>query len=141
MTYTTNYLVAARFDTNKAKRAAKIGVKVITEAGSMSFIERGVPSTSSNKTEIRLAPTGSGNAIHYETIEQFPEPRVYYLKYEGSTGVISERFILAVDRVKGGSHEYLGGFDHGTQKTFRYDRILEMEDLGPVEKSTAAISD
>lgn len=41
VTYDINYLIASRFDTAKAKRAAQIGITVISESEMMEFIERG----------------------------------------------------------------------------------------------------
>lgn len=138
VTYDTNYLVASRFDTSKARRAAQIGVKVVNEEELMTFVEQGdfpvVPTPvrpPSNWHPVDL------DAIEYETIEQFPQPRICYLKYRDSAGEESERFILAMERVRGGSHEYLAGYDHETYKTFRLDRIEKLEELGTVETATA----
>lgn len=138
MTYDTNYLVASRFDTSKARRAAQIGVKVVNEEELMTFVEQGdflvVPTPvrpPSNWHPVDL------DAIEYETIEQFPQPRICYLKYRDSAGEESERFILAMERVRGGSHEYLAGYDHETYKIFRLDRIEKLEELGTVETATA----
>jgi len=136
VTYQTNYLVASRFDTNKARRAAKLGVRVITEHDMLSFIEHGhFPQTPlptkppSNWHPIDL------DALEYEIIERFPEPRIYYLKYKDHSGNESERFLLAMERVRGGTHEYVAGYDQEHYKTFRIDRIESIEDLGPIEKS------
>ena len=41
VTYDVNYLVASRFDTIKARKAAKIGVAVISEAELMDYIQKG----------------------------------------------------------------------------------------------------
>ena len=138
VTYETNYLVASRFDTIKARRAAKLGVKVLTEQDMMGFIERGhfEPTPLPVKPPSNWRPIDL-DAIEYETIEQFPQPRVYYLKYRDSEGRESERFILAMERVKSGSHEYLAGYDHECYKTFRLDRIEKMEDLGTVDTASA----
>jgi hypothetical protein len=133
VTYETNYLVASRFDTIKARRAAKLGVKVVTERDMMGCIE---PTPLPVKPPLNWHPVDL-DAIEYETIEQFAQPRVYYLKYKNSGGEESERFILAMERVKSGSHEYLAGYDHDCYKTFRLDRIEKMEDLGTVDAADA----
>src|SRR5258708_10678361 len=41
VTYDVNYLVAARFDTDKARRAAQLGVTVISEGEMLDFIQQG----------------------------------------------------------------------------------------------------
>ena len=41
VTYHANYLVAARFDTNKAHRAAALGIVIISEADMLGYIEKG----------------------------------------------------------------------------------------------------
>jgi hypothetical protein len=132
--YHTNYLVASRFDTNKAKRAAKLGVIVIGEKELTAYVEQGhFPATPlavkppSNWRPIDL------DALEYESIEDFAPPHACYLKYRNAAGEESERFILAVERVRQGTHEYIAGYDHECCKTFRTDRIVQMEDLGEIE--------
>ena len=124
VTYRTNYLVASRFDTHKAKHAAKLGVRIINEQEMMRFIEQGhfAPAPLPVKPPSNWHPIDL-DALEYETIEQFTQPHVYYLKYRNSAGEESERFILAMERVKGGSHEYLAGYDHECYKTFRLGRV------------------
>src|ERR1035438_10871848 len=41
VTYDVNYLVASRFDSNKARKAAKIGVAIISEVDLMNYIQKG----------------------------------------------------------------------------------------------------
>ena len=41
VTYDTNYLVAARFDSNKAKKAAQLGVRIITEQEMHGYVAAG----------------------------------------------------------------------------------------------------
>jgi hypothetical protein len=76
VTYETNYLVAARLDTIKARRAAKLGVSLVSEQDMMNCIEQGyfepmpVPvKPPSNWHRIDL------DAIEYKTIELFPQPQ------------------------------------------------------------------
>src|SRR5712671_1521534 len=42
VTYHTNYLVAARFDTNKAHRAAALGIVIISETDMLGYVEKGL---------------------------------------------------------------------------------------------------
>lgn len=138
VSYSTNYLVAARFDTNKARAAAVLGVKIINEQELMAYIAQGCfpPSPAPIRTYPNSHPVDL-DAIEYQTIEHFSTPRVYYLKYRDSGGHESERFILATERVAYGAREYIAGYDHEFYKTFRTDRIEHIEDLGPIEPQPA----
>ena len=121
VTYDTNYLVATRFDSGKARRAAKIGVDIISQAEMMEFIEAG--SFPPNKTPgLPKRPT---NYPEIKWVEEFDDDAVAYLEYADVDGVVTERYVRLTARGVGNNGvEYLGGYDGAKFKTFRTDRVL-----------------
>jgi len=141
VTYDVNYLVAARFDTNKAKRAAQIGVTVISEAEMLDCIQKG--SFPENGKPLR--PDASHDpADDVVWTEEFNPARLCFLEYSDAEGVTSQRFIRLSCKGKGNNgHDYLGAFDDERFKTFRADRVVTLEELSVdplsgAEKSRAA---
>lgn len=121
VSWDTSYLVAARFDTEKARRAAALGTVVITEKELQEFLSAGafpaVPSLSKRKP-----PSNLPEIIWTKMAD--PDS-VYLLRYTDRDGVATERLIdsayLAVSA--DGSAEWLGAYDIERFKTFRLDRI------------------
>ena len=135
VTYDTNYLVAARFDTNKAKRAAQIGVTVTSESEMMKFIGNGA--FPENQTPVRPThiPDFRTDEITWE--EQFT-PELCFLEYCDNEGQVTQRFVHLTCKGTGSNgHKYLGAYDSERFKTFRIDRILRIETLPPVNSPTA----
>jgi hypothetical protein len=120
VTYQTNYLVAARFDSGKARKAAQIGVAIITEAEMMGYVQAGCFPEAN-------APTRPPHINNFPEIE-WPAnhgPGIpYYLEYEGKDGVITPRYVLVVNEGRGSNgQDYIGAFDGEWFKTFRKDRL------------------
>ena len=135
VTYDTNYLVAARFDTNKAKRAAEIGVTVISESEMMVFIEGGV--FPENQTHMRPThiPDVKTDEITWE--ERFT-PELCFLEYCDNEGQVTQRFVHLVCKGTGSNgHKYLGAYDSERFKTFRIDRIQKIQELTQAVSSVA----
>jgi hypothetical protein len=129
VTYDTNYLVASRFDTDKARRAAKLGVTVISESEMSECISRGLFPENDKPTRPRTYPP---NFRTEEIVwhEEFEPQRLCFLEYSDNEGVRTQRFItLARKGVGSNGHEYLGAFDGDTFKTFRSDRVTKLEVL------------
>jgi hypothetical protein len=131
VTYDTNYLVASRFDTEKAKTAAQIGVTVISEKELMEFIQQG--SFPQNRTPIRPprpAPDFRTDEIKWK--ERYAPERLCFLEYCDNEGTVTQRFVLLSRKGIGSNgHEYLGAFDHEVFKTFRAARVRKIEELQP----------
>jgi len=127
VTYDVNYLVAARFDTNKAKRAVQIGVTVISEAEMLHCIQNG--SFPENSKPLRPdVPHCPADDVVW--IEEYNPARLCFLEYSDAEGVVSQRFIRLSCKGKGGNgYDYLGAFDDERFKTFRADRVVKLEDL------------
>jgi len=135
VTYDVNYLVAARFDTNKAKRAVQIGVTVISEGEMLDCVQKG--SFPENGKPLRPdVPHFLGDDIVWT--EEFNPARLCFLEYSDAEGEVSQRFIRLSCKGKGGNgYDYLGAFDDERFKTFRADRVLKLEELSVDPISTA----
>jgi hypothetical protein len=134
VTYDTNYLVASRFDTGKAKHAAQIGVTVITESEMMEYIHGGSfpPNQRPTRPPQRMPDFKTDEIVWTETYD--PKP-FRLLEYCDNGGVITERFVfLAGKGVGSNGHEYLGAFDGEKFKTFRADRVRKIEELQPLSE-------
>src|SRR5579871_832417 len=80
VTYDTDYLVASRFDTNKAKRAAKLGITVISESEMWKFISKGAfPETEKQIRHCAYPPNFRTDEIESE--EEFIPNRLCFLEY------------------------------------------------------------
>ena len=128
VTYDVNYLVAERLDTNKARKAAKIGVAVISEAEMMGFIQRG--EFPENPKPVRPEFHDPFRVDEIVWTEEIHPERVCFLEYSDNEGVATQRFIRLSCKGRGSNgHNYLGAFDNEGFKTFRADRVLRLEEL------------
>jgi hypothetical protein len=126
VSYQTNYLVAARFNSGKARKAAQIGVTIITEVELMEYVKAGrFPETN--------APTRPPHVSNFPEIDWLVKhsPGLpYYLEYEGSDGVITPRYVMVVSEGRGDNgQDYIGAFDGEWFKTFRRDRFRTFQRL------------
>jgi hypothetical protein len=122
----TDYLVATRTDTAKAKAAAQNGTIILSEQQLGQYISAGeFPHHQRRHTHSGL--NFDESEIQWE--DAYDPPIQYRLAYADSDGEYSER-IVEVTHLAGkhpNGHEYLGAFDEGQLKTFRRDRILKLE--------------
>lgn len=126
VSYQTNYLVAARFDSGKARKAAKIGVTIITETEMQEYVKAGrFPETST--------PTRPPHVNNFPEIEwslKHSPGLPYFLEYEGADGVITPRYVMVVGEGRGSNgQDYIGVFDGEWFKTFRRDRLRAYQRL------------
>jgi hypothetical protein len=126
VSWDTSYLVAARFDSEKARRAAQLGTVVINEKEMMAFIEKGefpdVPSLSS-----RRAPSNLPD-ITWTDVNADPS-QIFILRYLDAHEELTERLVAAYFvGIGDNGREYLGAYDLEGFKTFRMDRIVSIED-------------
>jgi len=132
VSWDTSYLVASRFDTEKAHRAARLGTIIISESEMMAFIASGrFPEAPT--LALRRAPP---NLPHiFWSYEADPE-KAFYMRYRDRDGALSDRFLfclqLGTSREDGA--EYLGGFDVERFKTFRADRVLMLAEAAAREE-------
>jgi twin BRCT domain len=128
VTYDTNYLIAARFDTNKARRAAALGVTVISESDFLSFVEQGA--FPANRLPERPKQPHENHFPEITWTDVFdPEPTVL-MTYRDADGVESQRFVTLTCKGSGSNGvEYIGGYDAERFKTFRIDRVVAIEHL------------
>ena len=128
VTYDTNYLVAARFDTNKARRAAEIGVTVISEHDMMEFVEQGA--FPANKLPERPKYPHVSHFPDMTWTEAYEPERIVLLEYQDAEGVVSQRYVAVCCKGIGSNGvEYIGGYDAERFKIFRVDRIRKMEQI------------
>jgi hypothetical protein len=126
VSYQTNYLVAARFDSGKARKAAQIGVSIICEVEMIAYVKAG--QFTENNTPTRPHHVNNFPDVVW-SVEHSPG-LPYYIEYEGSDGVITQRFVLVVSEGRGGNgQDYIGAFDGDWFKTFRRDRMRKYERL------------
>jgi hypothetical protein len=133
--YDTNYLVAARFDTIKARRAAEIGVTVISEQDMMEFVEQG--RFPENKLPDRPKHVAHPHVpAEIKWIETYHPERVVFMEYQDFQGLVTQRYVALTCKGIGANRaEYIGGYDAERFKTFRVDRIMRME---PITRAAAA---
>ena len=126
VTYDTNYLVAARFDTNKARRAAQIGITVISEQDMMEFVEQG--SFPENRLPDRPKYPHVNHFPDIKWIESYDPERIVLLEYQDAEGVVSQRYVaVSCKGIGSNGVEYIGGYDAEKFKTFRVERIIRIE--------------
>ncbi len=120
VSYQTNYLVAARFDSGKARKAAQIGVTIITEAEMLEYVKAGrFPDL-----DVPTRPPHANNFPEIEWSVRHDPGLPYYLEYEGADGVITPRYVMVVREGRGSNgQDYVGAFDGEWFKTFRRDRL------------------
>jgi hypothetical protein len=119
----TGYLVAARFDTEKARRAAKLGTTVINEGEMLGFVTQGafpIIPLADRKRPCNFPHINWTNMLDHDT--------AYFLRYSDHDGILSERFLFfAWEGIGDDGTRYVGGFDVERFKTFRVDRIEVFE--------------
>jgi hypothetical protein len=126
VSYQTNYLVAGRFDSGKARKAAEIGVAIISEAEMMAYVNAG--RFTENDTPTRPPHINNFPNVRW-TKEHWPG-LPYYIEYESSYGVVTPRYVLVTCEGRGDNgQDYVGAFDGDWFKTFRRDRMRKYERL------------
>jgi hypothetical protein len=125
----TDFLVAARGDTAKARAAAQNGTIVLTEQQLCEYLKSGEFPHHERKY------THAGFNFDESAIvwgETYHPPVPCRLEYADSAGEYSERTIEVLH--PSGKHpngnEYLAAYEDSQIKTFRKDRILKLERLG-----------
>jgi len=108
VSYQTNYLVTARFDSGKARKAAQIGVTIVSELELMEYVKAGrFPETD--------APTRLSHSNNFPKIDWSVnhDPGLpCFLEYEDTDGVITPRYVLVVSEGRGSNgQKYIGAFD------------------------------
>ncbi len=118
----TDYLVAARFDTVKARDAAIYGSTIITERDLELFLEQqAFPVRAHRDTHVSNWP----DIIWTDIVEN---PELFLCEYEDASGLKSIRYISITKhgRNKEG-REYFEAFDGLKMKTYRTDRVLSLK--------------
>jgi hypothetical protein len=126
LSYQTNYLVAARFDSKKARKAAKIGITIITETEMQEYVKAGrFPETSTP-----AQPSHVNNFPEIEWSMKHSPGLPYFLEYVGTDGMITPRYVMVVGEGRGSNgQDYIGAFDGEWFKTFRRDRLRTYQPL------------
>jgi hypothetical protein len=123
VTFDTHYLVCAKADSKKAKKAARLGTAVISELELLQYLSDSV----FPDTELPQKPTHYANnfpEIAWDSVD--PDPQVWVLGYEDARGNQSIRSILITGlghSVHDPDTRWVGGYDGPTFKTWRRDRI------------------
>ncbi len=125
--YDTHYLAASITSSKKVRKAALLGTTVIGEIELRQYIESGsFPSTQLPARPIHRPD----NFPEIMWIERYPEGIPHLLEYRDAAGLYSIRTIIVTgtgyslgDR----SISWVGGYDGPTFKTWRGDRIINLE--------------
>jgi SOS-response transcriptional repressor LexA len=126
VTFQTNCLVAAILDSGKVRKAAKIGVAIITEAEMMQHVAAGM-------FPENVAPMRSVHVSNFPDIEwtlQHESGRPCFIEYEDVSGIVTQRYVIVQceSRATNG-HDYVGAMDGEGFKTFRRDRFRRLKYL------------
>lgn len=120
----TDYLVAARRDTSKARAASAYGTTVISEEELLQYLKAG---EFPKKTHRAIQYQSNNFLSEIEWRDTFDPPVTYAIEYADKEGEYTQRNISVVHLcgVRDG-REYLGAYDNGVFKTFRRDHILSL---------------
>jgi hypothetical protein len=125
----THYLVCAKADSGKAKKAARWGTAVISEGEMNEYISAGrFPSTT-----LPDAPQRHNNFPEIEWRDKAQHERCL-MTYCDAVGQTTIRTVLVVSSghtIGRPDVKWIGGFDGPQFKTWRQDRIAELEVLPP----------
>jgi hypothetical protein len=126
VTFQTNYLVAAILDSDKARKAAKMGVAIITEAKMMQYVAAGMfPENAAPMRPVRVS-----KFPHIEWTLQHESGHPCFIEYEDASGIVLQRYVIVHSEGRGGNgHDYIGAMDGDGFKTFRRDRFRRLEYL------------
>jgi hypothetical protein len=125
----TDYLVAARHDTAKARAAAQNGTVVLTEQQLTEYLESGEFPHHQRRYTYSGFNFDESEIVWAETLDP---PLRCRLEYADSAGEHSKRTIdvLHPSGIHPNGREYMAAFEDGQLKTFRKDRILKLERKG-----------
>ena len=131
----TDYLVAARFDTAKARKAAIFGATIITEQDLESFLTDGYfPPRAHRDTHVSNWP-------EITWTEVVADPYIYLVEYEDAGGDKSIRYVTVTMRGRNQQGiEYFEAFDGLAKKTFRVDRVISMKKVAISEPESKAVN-
>jgi SOS-response transcriptional repressor LexA len=126
VTFQTNYLVAAILDSGKARKAAKIGVAIITEAEMMQHVGAGV--FPENAAPMRPVHVSNFPDIEWTLLHE--DGRPCFIEYEDVSGIVTQRYVIVhcESRATNGQ-DYVGAMDGEGFKTFRRDRFRRLNYL------------
>jgi hypothetical protein len=128
VTYETHYLVSAITTSKKVRKAADIGTSVIGEAELMRYISEGI----FPETRLPERPDHPGGFPEIFWVEKFPGGRLFLLDYVDRNGEISIRTILATATgytLGSEDQRWIGGYDGPNFKTWRQDRIVNLQEI------------
>jgi hypothetical protein len=127
VTYETHYLVCAKADSLKAKKAARLGTAVIHEDELNEYLMLGrFPST-----KLPERPERHNNFPEIEWTDK-ASPEFYLLTYRDAreNTTIRKVWITSIGySVEDPTTRWMGGYDSPQFKTWRADRIIELEVL------------
>jgi hypothetical protein len=125
--FDTDFLVAARHDTGKAKAAAINGALIISEAQLDEYLGAGEFPWHERKSSASHGPGFHASDIAWK--ERFPEPIRCHLQYADQQGDFMEMEVTVIFPlgIHPNGHEYVGAYSDGGFKTFRKDRVIRLE--------------
>lgn len=133
---TTHYLVSALIESNRTRDAEDLGIDIISETTLRQYISQGrfpKPSRPRPRYYPPRAPSGNITWIARDAL-------TCRLKYEDGAGKITEHCVVWVNIGSEEGHEpngWIGAYDETrTYKTFRFDRVVEMNSFDATREST-----
>lgn len=127
--FDTDFLIAARHDTGKAKAAVVNGTLILSESQLDEYLNVG-----EFPWHERKSSASHGAGFHISDIvwkEKFPEPVQCRLQYADQQGKFMEMEVAVVFPlgIHPNGHEYVGAYSDGGFKTLRKDRVIRLERL------------
>ena len=131
VTYETDYLVAVKLDTAKARKAQSIGVRIITQGEFEELIAQGAFPERSDSNKPKGSLFNSPPKFDWQPLNPEQQQR-HKIEYFDADGVITSYEVtpLAIAQyttVRGSKNTYIKAIDHtdqGAAKTFRADRFI-----------------
>lgn len=121
----TEYLLAGRFDTVKARRALEFGTVVIDFNDFQDYLDAG------HFPRRRARAEAHGHWPTITWVRNVDIPTMQYLKYQAANGRITERFVeITRYGASPNGDAMFEAFDGNDVKTFREDRVISLLSLG-----------
>ena len=122
----THYLVCAKHDSQKARKASLYGTAIISEAELRDILANGIFPL----TALPIYAVHQPNNFPEITWTEVYDPGApHILTYCDGSGNYSVRMVAVTGRGICSEHEWIGVYDGPRFKTFRSDRVVSLERL------------
>jgi hypothetical protein len=125
--FDTDFLIAARLDTGKAKAAVVNGTLILSESQLDEYLRAGEFPWHERKSRV-----SNGAGFHVSDIvwkEKLPEASRCRIQYADQQGELIDMEVTVIFPlgIHPNGHEYVGAYSDGGFKTFRKDKVIRLE--------------